>query len=244
MDDDSPACQWMRRNPSENDIWLGKAPDVQGIDLAEKYVPKDVNLIRDGQYNTPVPSIFVAAGIAIQSQYYNKFKDGRLFTWFSGGGMGYAQVSRDQLKAYGLAGQNPQDPDVAVLAMMTRIGLALDACGDRCTDEDKLYIAAMAQNGSGFKPEWLEKEAMFNKNGVGINWNNFFKHHFGRTEPRGGLVGYREAQTGYHYDSAFMLLLFLNDLRELHRRGWELPWDLTVEKLDEIESQHVVKRYD
>mgnify|MGYP001098266336 CR=1 FL=1 len=46
----------------------------------------------------------------------------------------------------------------------------------------------------------------------------------------------REALTGMDYQTSFMLYLYIRDLRELYRRGWELPTGITEADLDYLEE--------
>ena len=76
-----------------------------------------------------------------------------------------------------------------------------------------------------------------------VNWQRFFElnYKFHSTSHPSAYV--RERFTGLQFDFQLMLLLFLNDIRELHRRGWDLPYNLTEEDLNEIEKKYVKRSW-
>ncbi|RME58841.1 hypothetical protein D6779_05660 [Candidatus Parcubacteria bacterium] len=208
---------------------------MRGIRTAEQIVPKG-----DGIYVTGangrfrVDATVVAAGIAVQSQWYLWGKDTRniITEARESSGLGYAQVSDWQMKTpildgygkytggYGLPYIDQTTPKGAVQAMAARIGLVLEALAERCpqcTGEDQLIAAALAQNGSGFYAESMMNAPMEDGR---IAWDKVFRDF--TSHPK-GLAGVRQDITGYQFDTTFMLKLYLNDLRELHHRGWELP---------------------
>ncbi|MBI3160492.1 MAG: hypothetical protein HYZ26_12915 [Chloroflexi bacterium] len=201
--------------------WIGKLPDCRGIEIAKKYVPKE------GVQG--VPGIVVAAALAIQSQYYDESKDTE-GGWFSGegSGLGYAQVSDEQMIAYGLAGFNQENPTVAVIAMSIRIRLAWDACGEGCTPKDKLILAALAQNGSGFDPERPPQRL---EDGS-IDWEKYLKKYYLNGNPSSPSGDVRQSITKLQYDTQFMVLRFFNNLRELENQGWTLPYEIPTGQLE------------
>jgi hypothetical protein len=201
-------------------IWFGFIPDYRGIQTAEKFVS-----------NNGGDSIVVAAGIAVQSQWHTPLDD-----LPGDGGRGKAQVSDDQMPEYGLDGQDQTNPEVAVAAMASRIERIQDACSG-CQGKDLLVAAALAQNGSGISQDMIEK-APRNDDGS-VRWHVFFKRNYSFHSVSHPSAFAREKFTGLQFDVQLMLLLFLNDLRELHSRGWDLPYELTLEDLNEIEDEYV-----
>jgi hypothetical protein len=183
--------------------------------------------------NPATDSIEVAAGIAVQSQWYSPLDTRMLAPNGSNSGLGIAQVSDPQMVEYGLAGLDQTNPAIAVKAMQARIGLVQDACIG-CSVRDKLIVAALTQNGSGFIVDSM-RDVMDRFMECGnIDWAGYFKTWTNpKTDPSAWL---RERATGHQYDTEFMLLLFTNDLRELNRRGWDLPAGITEADLDYLED--------
>jgi hypothetical protein len=211
--------------------WFGVIPDYRGVATAEQHIPQG-NDIRG------VDATVVAAGIAVQSQWYGEYKDSR-DTAPNGGnsGLGIAQVSDPQMEhyneKYGLEGDQ-QDPSVAVQAMALRIKEVQAACSG-CNGRDMLVAAGLAQNGPGFSAATMG--FLSNpKNGFvgegGINWSKYFDGLDSKSNP---LLNLR-AVGNHNFDTRFMLNLFVNDLRELYNRGWTLPYGVTEDDLDYIED--------
>lgn len=161
----------------------------------------------------PGDDIIVAAGIAVQSQWYIPILDSY---HRPGAGLGIAQVKDEDMDAYGLAGQDQNDPSVAIKAMRARIALVTSVCPS-CSARDKLIAAAFAQN-RGFEARDMRDAMRYMKNGY-IDWNVYIS----RLDPQGGLPGIRATSWRYNYNTRFQLQLFMNDLRELQARGWTLP---------------------
>jgi hypothetical protein len=200
---------------------LGRSPDNRGIDNVGKYM------------NPATDSITVAAGIAVQSQWYNPLTDTRNSP-LSGenSGLGMAQVSDAQMKEYGLGDLDQEDPSVAVQAMQKRIQLVQDACVG-CGATDLLVAAALAQNGSFFTSDSMTDvmERYQGDNG-NIDWATYFNQSFSET----WYANVREGLTSLEYNTQLMLLLYIQDLRELYNNGWALPDGITEEDLDYLED--------
>jgi RHS repeat-associated protein len=207
--------------------WLGDAPDYRGICRAKTYI----NPI-PGDYMTT----YVAAGIAIQSQWFGSFKDSRNSPFYDcyGTGLGYANVSDAAIAtAYkekiinqagewtggwglGLAGQDQMDPAVAVQAMRQRIRMVVDECVNaNCSSTDIFITAALGQNSSlswqDFKTVYLPKNERISPtvpNGVTIKWEEMFKD-----------------KSAKEFETYFQLKLFFNDVKELHNsnNAWYVP---------------------
>jgi RHS repeat-associated protein len=181
---------------------FGVIPDYQGIRIAE-------SVVTDG-------NAIVAAGIAVQSQWYNSYWDhqGNLLS----SSYGPAQITQAEIEKYGLDGQDLHSPSVAVQAMENRINDVLNAC-PACIERDKLILVALAQNGSKYALNAL-KNVSYRKrlDDGGLNWVEYFDS----LNPKGNFLDLRAV--GHHnFDSRFQLHLFMNNLEELGRRGWELP---------------------
>lgn len=122
-----------------------------------------------------------------------------------------------------VVGDDPNDPQVAVQAMARRIALVVSACHS-CDATDELIAAALGQNGPGFTQlemgQISSKTSIWRKTPDGsINWEGYFNsQHPSPDWPE----NYREI--GYNnYNTKFMLLLYYNDLMELHKRDCALP---------------------
>ncbi|MBI3160260.1 MAG: hypothetical protein HYZ26_11745 [Chloroflexi bacterium] len=214
------------------DIWLGNAPDCDGIEIAKEHV---VN--KNG-------TALVAAGIAVQSQWLQSEETERKHHEInpnSSSGYGIAQASYSET-------DDPFDPQNAIEVMETRIENALQPCTGGvivCTATDMIIIAALAQNNI------LDASAvtgLANNEEREPRWIAYFR---GQSEPNplSGLSAWlRETQTGQRFQGSFMLRLFLNDLYELLDAGYTLPagfdvvdWEyleylanLTTDELDEL----------
>ena len=200
--------------------FFGKSPDWRGIQTVERYMSPDID------------SIEVDAGIEVQSQWYGLW-DTRTFAPSSSSGLGIAQVNDEQMKSYELEGLNQMEPSVALLAMERRIELVQEECPNCCARDD-LIVAAMAQNGPGFDTPDIGDVlgGYIDENGY-IDWRDYFDY---RGKPSALEAKLRQFLTGNQYDTEFMLLLYTNDLRELHQRGWSLPGGITEADLDYMEA--------
>lgn len=169
----------------------------------------------------------------MQSEWYGPWDTHQFAPNGANSGLGIAQVSDSQMAEYGLGGQNQEDPSVAVQAMQARIELVQDACSG-CSARDKLIAASLAQNGSGFTADSMSY-VVGNYSGKdgNINWSGFFDEPRTLSDP---IARIREQVTGRQYDTRFMLHLFTNDLRELYRRGWDLPEGITEDDLDYMDD--------
>ncbi len=141
----------------------------------------------------------VAAGIAVQGQWYRSITDTRDGLLYNGtsSGIGYAQVSDSQMIQYGLKGLDQEYPDVAVLAMAERINSVWAVCDQyQCSAEDMFIAAAMAQNGTGFND--LHFESIMGNSDV--TWNS---HIDSETSTGSPIAKFRQAVTGLQYDTQF-----------------------------------------
>jgi hypothetical protein len=220
----------------------GELPDYRGIDIAEAFVPK-VETIGG------VDASAVAAGIAVESAFYHKDVDtkkglGHGFT-SSTSGFGIAQMSdgeKNLLGAMGLLdlGGNPEDPDFAVKAMAARMNAALTELEEHfpeCTKQDKLIIAGLAHNAQFVnlklgQAAWGVKKIP--ESGGSPDWEEFYDKD---DKPSADTAKVRQAHSGYQYSKQLMVISYIKDLRELHNRGWELPFGLTPDDLDEVEKK-------
>jgi hypothetical protein len=199
--------------------FFGITPDYRGLAIAEKYM------------NPKTDSAIVAAGIAVQSQWYGPWDTHQNpLASPTSSGLGIAQVSDSQMIAYGLSGLNQDDPEVAIQAMTIRIEMAVNACKG-CSARDQLIVAALAQNGYFQSPDGVRSilKDYMQEDGK-VNWASFFDS----LNKKGNILDIRAI--GHHqYDTRFMLRLFMNNLKELHNRGWTLP-DLTENDWKYIEN--------
>jgi hypothetical protein len=222
----------------------GELPHYRGIAIAETYVPKGGNF-------WGVDATALAAAIALQSQTYHKEKDTKESLVYKlkdlGGepssGLGIAQITDAEMSDFGFEGQDQEDPEVAVRAMAKRIRSALSALelvfGENFNKQDMLIVAALAQNGRGFNAveikSTLTDERFIDPEDGSPNWEKYFGE---RGKPGEVWAGGHQKVFGKQYDTQFMLKLYINDLRELYNRGWELPFGLTEDDLDEVEETY------
>jgi hypothetical protein len=222
---------------------LGRLPDYRGIAIAEAFVPK-VETIGG------VDASAVAAGIAVESAFYHKdvdTKDGLAYDVLTDptSGFGIAQMSeteKDLLLKKGLLllDGNLEDPDFAAKAMAARMNAALTELEEhfpKCSAQDKLIIAGLAHNAQFVNIEeeqlaWGVKHIP--KSGGSPNWEEFYKED---DNPSAETAEIRQALSGYQYSKQLMVISYIKDLRELHNRGWELPFGLTPDDLDEVEKK-------
>jgi hypothetical protein len=132
---------------------LGFRPDYEGVLIASAVT---VNQGSD---------TLVTAGIAVQSEY----------PWaiFKGGGAGPAQLTSAEMKSkeFGMEGEDPYSPSVAVAGMEKRIQNALDDCTSCSTGYDRLIVAAIAQNGP---VKGLDNFGDLPTSNHTIDWETFF----------------------------------------------------------------------
>jgi len=209
-------------------IAIGRLPDFQGINTAEKYVTKGEDVLG-------VDATAVAAGIAVQSQWYRSITDSR-DGWLSGSssGLGIAQIGDSFMMQY-FPGQDQEDPYVAVQAMAKRISIAIEVVTglfpDNFSNRDRFITAALAQNGGGFTPNDMQ----WHVSGDGTpDWGSYFNSRSNSKDPVSRI---REILTGRQFDTQFQLLLFINDVKELNNRGWDIPFGLSTSELNDIQAE-------
>jgi hypothetical protein len=203
---------------------VDKAPDYRGIDLAVTAMGGNGD-------------IEVAAGLAVQGEYSGALDDaaGNIMSIVQGpghSGYGIAQASSNEITALGLKG-DPHDPSIAVKVMQARIENAQGLC-QNCTAKDMLIVAALDQNGGGqISPQDI-KDLSNGANGGGIDWKSYFKApptSAGQIDaqvrvPLSGLKNYK----------SLLLLKYVQDLREIVNRGWDLPDGVTEADLNDMED--------
>jgi hypothetical protein len=236
----------------------GEVPDYRGIAIAEAFVPK-VEIIGG------VDATAVAAGIAVQSQWYWGLKDTKegivlkVHDFFTNEtyGFGIAQMGDDEKRLLGLVG-NVEDPDFAGEAMAARIDAALSKAFEHkfteYTPQDKLIMAGLAQSGFFVKiekddetkemiieesdPTWGIKDIHpTSKEDDSPDWQRYYDPKDTPAQSSAGTALNREEKTDYQYSKQLMVILYIKDLRELHNRGWDLPFGLTEQDLDEVEEK-------
>lgn len=206
---------------------LANCPDSRGIDIAIEIM---------SQVGRGGDDVLVAAGIAVQSQWSN-FVSNNFVRDENLSGKGPAQLSWVQMDAkygeqvkdseqygLGLPYENPNNPGTAVAGMARRIYQVINACYF-CKAKDKVIVAALAQN-NGFTLNSLLKDVkprFYNKE-TGVQWDRYFESRSSSSDP---IAHSKELVTGLNYDTEFMLLSYTNDLLELNRRGWALPFGLS-----------------
>lgn len=216
--------------PNMVGIWAGSAPDNRGIEY--------VNNTYASTGDSAIP-IDVAAGIALQYQWNENALDRFLALISDSSSTGPAQIPQSEMDQWvkdGLwpADMDPNTPEGSAFAMSLRIDGAVAACKNRCSEADKLIIAAMAQNGTGFTTKNV-KEIFIRNNGFlnpdgSINWNAYILSREPKTENwYRRLLSWRAGNQ--NFDTQFMLKLFTNDLEALHSQGWTLPEGVDADDL-------------
>jgi hypothetical protein len=196
---------------------MGWIPDYVGIARAEAVMGRNSG------------SIEVAAGLAVQGEY-SGYVDSFLGDITPGSsGYGLAQTNADEISALGLGDLDPNNHADAVSAMEARIGAAHGACTG-CSPTDLLIVAALAQNRS---LDASGVAGLLKAGGGSIDWDTYFRDP---TTPGQIDAQIRQALTGKTYEKGFMLLKYIQDLRELYRKGWALPDGITEDDLDALEA--------
>ena len=162
-------------------------------------------------------------------------------------GLGIAQITDAEMEDFGFEGQDQEDPEVAVKAMAKRIRSALNALetvyGENISSQDMLIVAALAQNGRGFNVDEIKETLAndkFKDSDDSPDWEGYFTWRGEKGEPGEDWAREYQKLIGKQYDTQFMLQLYINDLRELHDRGWELPFGLEEKDLDEVEKTLII----
>jgi hypothetical protein len=200
---------------------LGYGPDYRGL----RFVQAHAGIIRSAARAKTVPSIMIAAGIAVQSQWAGFPVD--LFEvaepYMSSGNTNYsqgiAQMSEREMQSY-VPGGDPLNSVDAIQAMAMRIQEAVTAC-KACSPTDRFIIASQAQNGMGAIGTNYILKHYRGDNGL-IDWENYFAN---QPLPGEGLKNIwlaTRAGEGRPW-AQFQLQLFTNNLQDLARHGWQLP---------------------
>jgi hypothetical protein len=202
----------------ETAVGLGWIPDYVGLARAESAMEQNGG------------SIEVAAGLAVQSEFAGIADEMAGIISPGSSNIGIAQTNAEEIATLGLGSGNPNDPSVAVRVMQVRIGNAQAACHN-CTARDRVIVAALAQN-KGVSPIDLDGWSR-SANGGGIAWEDIFRNS---TSTGQFDAESREKFTGVQYENYFMVQKYVKDLRELYKRGWDLPDDITETDLNSLEA--------
>ena len=196
---------------------MGWIPDFVGIARAEAVMGRNGG------------SIEVAAGLAVQGEY-SGIVDSLIGDVAPGSsGYGLAQTNAEEINALGLGNLDPQNPVDAIRVMEARIETAQGACTG-CRPTDLLIVAALAQNRS---LDASGVTSLLEAGGGSIDWDTYFRDP---KTPEQMDARIRQALTGTTYEKSFMLLKYIQDLRELYRKGWALPNGITENDLDALEA--------
>jgi hypothetical protein len=255
-----PAQQAWNALTTPASVWLGESPNYDGIKIAERIVPNEGTITIMGGYGPVVVENFlVRPGISVQAQWYNKMIDSR-DGWSKNGGLGYAQVSDEQVKGeildaeekytgnLGLGPNFDQTTDKgAYIAMATRIGIALEACARYCNLTNsqeydvwvnRLLFSALSQNGSGYSPRYFNARQLPKVNSD-IDWVEFLKDVNAPSAPDARI---RELLTGKKYEPDLMVKMYVRDLQQMHTNGMPVPEEYlkalerVLEKLEEAKN--------
>jgi hypothetical protein len=66
-----------------------------------------------------------------------------------------------------------------------------------------------------------------------IQWGAFFQEDRSNSQLDAQI---REVLTGMDFQTSLQLLIYVQNMRELYRRGWDLPNGITEEDLDYLED--------
>jgi hypothetical protein len=199
------------------------------------------------EYMKPNPSdyvnTYVAAGVAIESNWYFQEIDtrGSLWFWWNAGigvGLGICNISDAQMETpygdpivpgdrsqgFGLGlrvgfppgqGPNQEDPEVAILGMRLRISQVLEKC-KRCSPTDEFIAAALAEGSN------------LNKDGVATLIE---KYQRDPNDPIQNILRWKPfLLAGSDYDHNLrQIRLFHVDILELQKRNrdWFVPADIS-----------------
>ncbi len=211
------------------DQGLRTIPDFRGMCIVEKVMVPDPS----DYINT-----YVAAGVAIESNYYTPWTDtrGSLFfkisSWLNRGGvgLGICNISDEQMNAIygkpiggnrkngfglGLPGLNQENPVIAIQAMRNRITQVIDACVN-CSSTDKFIAAALAEgsnlnkDGVAILREIYQRKPNDSIQGI-LSWNKYLLDDL----------------KSYNHNLR-QIRLFQLDIIELRKRSldWVIPFDL------------------
>jgi hypothetical protein len=186
--------------------YIGAEPDYRGIYFATQYVPRN--------------NAIVAAGIAVQSQWYNESWDSP-DSWAPSSSYGLAQATDEEL-----SGRDPMDPEVAVEIMTERIEGAVSSCirVKRCQDDTDNFIAAgIAQN--GISPNgWFDARSLPKSSDSSADWLRVMLEQ-GKVMENilNPFPEHRQRLSGMNFSTQFMLNLFAMDVKELMNQGYSLP---------------------
>jgi len=196
---------------------LGWGPDSYGIVIATSNINSDTG------------SIETAAGIAVQSEFLGPLD--YIIIPGASSGYGIAQTNVKEIKSLDLGDLNPLNNADSVKVMQARINSAHKACL-QCTDTDFFVVAALAQNNS-IAIEDIKYWSGQAK-GNGIAWKEYFhQNEKSNLQPDAAI---RQSITRIPYNTRFMLLKFILDIRALHQNGWDLPRGISEAELDSLEK--------
>jgi hypothetical protein len=146
----------------------------------------------------------------------------------TGSGKGWAQATKDEL-----GGKNPFSRSASIQVMQERITNGIKACTKCSTGSDILVVAALAQN--GFDPQ-LFKTVQKNKDGT-LDWNRFLEDYGDGTQDPFAKI--RQNLTGRNFETQLMLKIYMQDLREMLKRGYDLPYGITKSDILYVEKNFV-----
>jgi len=187
--------------------YIGAEPDYRGIYFATQHVSTN--------------NAIVAAGFAVQSQWFNETWDNPNNSLSSSYGM--AQATTEEL-----GGRDPMDPEVAEQIITERIDGAVSNCirVKRCQDDTDNFIAAgIAQNGV-YPVGWFHA-ASLPKTGLNDPSADWFIVMNKQGEVTNNLFNPfpydRQNLSGMNFSTKFMLNLFAMDVKTLMELGYSLP---------------------
>ena len=181
---------------------------------------------------TGTPPIYVAAGIAVQSQWQEDAIDGiePIYQNTDNPSLGIAQLQPSEVDG------DPLDPAVAAQGMADKIGHAMAICSD-CSPTDLAIIAGMAQNGIGddtLRDVIAGYSDYDEETGVRtIRWDDWFATLESPAEEKSDARWplFEERTQGRPWEQ-FQVQLFTNNLRAFVAGGWELPEGVDLDYMD------------
>ena len=159
-------------------------PDMRGVN----YVNGNVHTV----------NAVVAAGMAVQSNYYGPWDNSSTIA----DSVGPAQLMPEEVA---MLDGDPLDPNDAALGMGERIATVVNACPGKCSDTDRLILAALGQNYPGFNAQNASQDLPKNPDGT-IDWGKYISEEGGGSSD--SLAVFRQSVTGLHYSTGLMLKLY------------------------------------
>jgi len=193
-------------------------PDLRGLG----YVQDNVHTV----------NAVVAAGMSVQSNYYGPWDNYSAIA----DSIGPAQLMPEEVAS--LNG-DPLNADDAAIGMGNRIANVVNACPGKCSDTDRLIIAALASNYPGFNAQSAAQLPRIVDPSTGkkvIDWGGYLSNNGDNSSDP--LARFRQWGSGLNYDTELILKLYMLDLQWLLDHGYILPEGFDDADFTEIEGYY------